>query len=273
MLPRPGSRQRRVGPYQYTHTVFGTETVFDHHHHRRGHLVMVYSGSWRDTAGGRELELEAGELLYHPVHYEHATRSTSPWTELIMLHLGVEVVRAFCPLYGNVTRDVHLPFEALRGVPDRIREELLRSDPATPVILESLTTQLLALGSRTPEEGGVLPPVWFSKVLTIINRTYNRPLTVSAIAAEVGISASRLAHVFRDVTSRSISEYIRECRVRAAAKALRETSASIGDVALSCGFYDQAHLTRAFKAVRGDTPLNYRRSQHRAPAPERKSAV
>jgi len=224
---------------------------------------MVFGGAWTDWIGGRRIKLAPGEVLFHPAKFTHSSSAAAPGTEIVTLRMTEEMTRAFCPLYGNVARDVHLPFETLRGVPDRIREELIAADQAAPLILESLVIQLLALGSRTAGETCGIPPVWLPAAMTFIHEAYATPLTVRSIAARVGVSPSRLAHVFREVMGRPVAVYVRECRVRAAAAALRESGAPIGDVAFACGFYDQAHLSRAFKALRSMTPLQYRRA-HRS---------
>lgn len=243
--------------------VFAGPKTFAEHRHVRPHLVMVFSGAWTDTSNGRKTNVAPGEVLFHPEKFVHTSRAAALGTEIVMMRVGIDMTRAFCPLYGNVARDVHLPFETLRGVPDRIREELVSPDQAAPFILESLAMQLMALGSRTDAGAAAIPPVWLPAAMTFIQQAYATPLTVSAIAAHVGVSPSRLAHVFRAVMGRSIAVYVREYRVRAAAAALRESMAPIGDVAVACGFYDQAHLSRAFKALRSMTPLQYRRA-HRA---------
>jgi len=253
----------RRGAFEFTHYVLREPTAFPEHQHKRSHMVIVYGGRWQDTSQGSPVELGAGEVLFHPARFVHASRAAEPDTELVLLRIDEEMTRAFCPLYGNVARDVHVPFEALRGAPDRIREELAHGDEAAQVILEALAMQIMALGSRTSGNGSSLPPPWLSIALSHIRRNATTPLTVGSIASHVGVSPSRLSHVFREVMGRSVTEYVRECRVRVAAAALRETSDPIGEVALACGFYDQAHLTRAFRTLRDMTPLQYRRA-HRS---------
>lgn len=48
---------------------------------------------------------------------------------------------------------------------------------------------------------------------------------------------------------------------------LRDTEESIAEIALSCGFCDAPHLSRAMKAERGITPAQYRKT-HPDRAPE-----
>ena len=40
---------------------------------------------------------------------------------------------------------------------------------------------------------------------------------------------------------------------------LERSTATVGEVALTCGFYDQIHFTKAFKAHTGLPPRPYRR--------------
>jgi transcriptional regulator GlxA family with amidase domain len=41
---------------------------------------------------------------------------------------------------------------------------------------------------------------------------------------------------------------------------MRDTQISLSDVALSCGFADQAHLTKCFRHLMQDTPSAWRRA-------------
>lgn len=253
----------RRGAFEFTHLHLRALTAFPEHRHNRPHMVIVYGGRWKETSSNGPIEVGAGEVLFHPAGFVHASNAGDPGTELVIVRVDLEMTQAFCPLYGNVARDVRLPFEVLRGIPDRIREELGHGDEAAAVILESLAMQMMALGSRTSGNGSWVPPLWLAEAIRHVRKALATPLTVRSLAASVGVSPSRLSHVFRAAMGRSVSEYIRECRVRAAAAALRETADPIGDVALACGFYDQAHLTRAFKTLRSMTPLEYRRA-HRS---------
>ena len=78
-----------------------------------------------------------------------------------------------------------------------------------------------------------------------------------ALARHVGLSAWHLIRVFRKATGLTPHAWLVDRRVHRARELLRagETPTHI---ALQCGFADQAHLTRAFKARLGVTPGQYR---------------
>jgi len=49
-------------------------------------------------------------------------------------------------------------------------------------------------------------------------------------------------------------------RITAGCRLLRETDASIAQIALDCGFSDHSAFSRAFRAVIGITPTRFRSS-------------
>jgi AraC-like DNA-binding protein len=53
-------------------------------------------------------------------------------------------------------------------------------------------------------------------------------------------------------------KYLRKLQMRMAARALVYTRKPLADVAMSCGFADQSHFSREFRAHFGRTPREYR---------------
>ena len=56
-----------------------------------------------------------------------------------------------------------------------------------------------------------------------------------------------------------MGETVRRRRVERATVQLRASTAPLADIAAECGFCDQSHMNRAFRAVLGRTPLDVRR--------------
>jgi AraC-like DNA-binding protein len=226
------------------------------HDHDEPHLVMVFNGQWEDSGLAGRWTLGEGEVLFHPARTSHAN-AWLPNTDIVLLSLSSRLIARFCALYGNCARPVHVGFDELGGVPDMLRAELQSPDSATTAVAEGLIVQMLALGSRASRNRSA--PVWLPRALQFVRANLSSSLSVQTVSAAAGISPSRLAHAFRAATGRTLREYVREARVGAAAHALRTTSRSVADIALSLGFYDQSHLCRAFKTLKRLTPLEYRR--------------
>tara|TARA_B100000678_G_scaffold265339_1_gene249432 strand:+ start:708 stop:1175 length:468 start_codon:yes stop_codon:yes gene_type:complete len=80
-----------------------------------------------------------------------------------------------------------------------------------------------------------------------------RDITLSRLAERVSLHPHYLLDVFRHQTGMSPLRYWRGRRIELALDELRR-GRDICDVAVRLGFYDQAHLTRAFKSFYGVTP-------------------
>jgi PAS domain S-box-containing protein len=84
-------------------------------------------------------------------------------------------------------------------------------------------------------------------------------LTVAEVARSVGISVNQLERLFRRALGETPQRCLLRIRVEQAGRLLRESRAGLAEVAQACGFYDQAHLSHAFSAEIGCSPLAYRR--------------
>jgi len=82
---------------------------------------------------------------------------------------------------------------------------------------------------------------------------------VIALARVVGGDPIHLARAFKQSTGFSVGQYRLRARVERARQLLAEGKLPIKAVGQDAGFYDQAHLTRSFRAVFGTTPLQYRK--------------
>ena len=77
--------------------------------------------------------------------------------------------------------------------------------------------------------------------------------TLEELAAEVGVSAHRLRHLFSDKLGISIKSYTLWARMRRAVELIAHGE-SLSVVAHDVGFSDPAHLTRTLKQFFGLTP-------------------
>ncbi|MFA1550394.1 helix-turn-helix domain-containing protein [Actinomadura chokoriensis] len=78
-------------------------------------------------------------------------------------------------------------------------------------------------------------------------------VTVAALAADVGWSRKHLNHRFREQVGLPPKVTARVLRFRRAVELLAG-GAGFAEAALACGYYDQAHLNREFRALSGCTP-------------------
>ena len=96
------------------------------------------------------------------------------------------------------------------------------------------------------------------KAILLIDSDLSAPLTLSALAAAQGLSEGYLATVFKKETGKTVSEYVRDKRMKHAAHLLTTTKLQIQTIALHCGIMDVQYFSKLFKKHTGKTPKEYR---------------
>ena len=99
------------------------------------------------------------------------------------------------------------------------------------------------------------------KVAEYIDGHYAESLAVPDLARLCNMGITAFKREFRRVFSISPGNYVMSIRINAVRRLLESSDKLISDIAAECGFFDQSHLTRAFRKERGMTPGEYRR-QH-----------
>jgi AraC family transcriptional regulator len=98
------------------------------------------------------------------------------------------------------------------------------------------------------------------QLIEFIEANLDQPLTLDAMAGQVGISPLYLARAFKAAVGQSPHQYVLARRIERAKELLRNTEMPIIDVALSVGFSSQSHLSHWMIRHTGVSPAVYRRS-------------
>ena len=91
----------------------------------------------------------------------------------------------------------------------------------------------------------------------VLGDDLQKDLPLDSLAREFSANPYTLIRRFRNLTGITPHAYRMNCRIERAKELLRE-GRDIGDTALECGFFDQSHLHRYFKAMTTITPQQYR---------------
>jgi AraC-like DNA-binding protein len=101
------------------------------------------------------------------------------------------------------------------------------------------------------------------QVMKIITSDLSERHRIEKLAAAFGVSPSSLNKYFHGVYGESIPAYLRGRRMNKAAEYLEKSSRQVADIALITGYENASKFAAAFKAVKGESPLEYR-SRRRA---------
>ena len=94
-----------------------------------------------------------------------------------------------------------------------------------------------------------------------IRKNYANIITLEAMAKKANMSPAYFSKKFREVTSFGFKEYLIRIRLAESCKLLLDTTDSITEIALSCGFNDSNYFGDLFRKVKGVSPLQYRKNK------------
>jgi transcriptional regulator GlxA family with amidase domain len=108
---------------------------------------------------------------------------------------------------------------------------------------------------------GGLAPWRIRRLETFVNDNISEPIFIADMAAVVRLSPHHFCRAFRISLRQSPHDYVLRCRVLRAEHLMRTTAMPLGQIAVDCGFADQAHFTKVFRKLGGASPGAWRRRE------------
>jgi AraC family transcriptional regulator len=140
--------------------------------------------------------------------------------------------------------------EALECDTERARASLSRAAALIRETIPSVTTSRKA----------VLAPWQVKKTIALIDERLCGRTWVTELAANVNLSQSHFSRCFRTFFGRPPKRFILERRIEHSLDLMLSSDGRLCDIALACGFNDQAHFSRSFRKLMGLTPNAWRRA-------------
>ena len=116
-------------------------------------------------------------------------------------------------------------------------------------------------GQKVLADSASLPKDKLRCAIEYINESLEKDLTLSEIAASVGMSPYHFAREFKQATGLPPHQYIIKRRIAQAKSLLAQTDLAIAEIAYRVGFASQSHFTTLFGKHTGTTPKVYRDSR------------
>jgi transcriptional regulator GlxA family with amidase domain len=105
------------------------------------------------------------------------------------------------------------------------------------------------------------------KVAGLMEANIEKPLSLDELGEEVGISRRQIERLFKRYLDRVPTKHYLEVRLRRARELLLQTSMSILDITIACGFQSPPHFSKCYRSLFGYPPSAERlQKKRRAPA-------
>lgn len=235
-------------------------------------------------AGGRRIYLGAGDVCVHNMDYADISRSSMPYRHyhgctVMIKDDSDELFRTFLTGAGIDFDSIVRATRAAGGVRvlrsngriDHIFGELYRGEAGRQGFLRLKVTELLLFLSGELKESAVEEHALHPETAELIKgverylwSNLGGNLTVPALCARFGISATSLKMHFKTMYGCPLHAYVNTCRMQVAARMLTEGTAKIGEIAYSVGFCNASKFSRAFFKYSGCTPARWRAEKRTA---------
>lgn len=248
------------------------EDVFAEHHvllnlQDTPHRVQ----NWRD-GDLRDFTFHKNEIVVTPAGMRSGWRWFAP-SDVIVVTLDPAKVAHFAQSELGMLLDP----QQLRDLPQFtdvdlctagviLRDALEEEDISSAVMFEAMSRVFLVkllqrYGRRRPEDvelSARFTSQHYQAVLSHVQSRLDQTITVDELANVTAMSPSHFARVFKETLGSTPMQFVMAYRVEQSIKMMEDLTRPLGDIALACGFSDQAHFTRSFKQLTGQTPRAYR---------------
>jgi len=156
------------------------------------------------------------------------------------LHRAITLLET---VLGQLQHQVHPAQGTLREATSLLRQQI--DSPTAKVVLN---------------DSGRMLPWQVRKVRDYIDSHIAGRVLVADLCALVQRSDAHFSRAFKRTFGESPHAFLVRRRVELAARYMLTTDAPLSDIALRCGFSDQAHLSKHFRQTAGQTPAVWRRA-------------
>jgi AraC family transcriptional regulator len=230
---------------------------FPQHAHVNPHLTLLLQGGTEEKWHKGVYERFAGDIVFYPAGEPHQNLQTLGGSKNINLEFDPSFFfqndldeSAIAKAAGKTATTKFLLLKVYR--------EMLLGDPGRDESIRLLLLDLLT-GPEKKEASYKSQPPWVGKVRQYLADKWNEPVSLQELSAVSGVHPITISKHFPRYFSCTLGEYLRRLKVEKALALVKSSNRSLMEIAFECGFADQSHFIRVFKALTGFIPNDFRK--------------
>ena len=255
------------------------------HFHNELELCLVLSGTVEFILHGVTHRFQKGDIILLNPRQAHEISAVQNWEHnqsrnclVLSLQISYKYCQRFFPSMSYAEFDeLHLnPFFPGDQLPllQKLLTELsscyFRQDPYYEFSCFSMINTLIeTLLKKVPghflsedeKKSMISRSERLSRITGYMEEHYMDRILLADLASLENLSLTYLSHFFKDNLGMSFQEYLSLLRLQQARQLVENTSMSITDISMTCGFSDCRYLNKVYLKEFGATPLEVRRNR------------
>ena len=242
------------------------------HKHQHWEIMLVTHGKLLHCIDGKEIIMSRGDMFlvrpddYHALLFPNEKTKGTHLNILLKNEYLKSVLDTYKEsLYDELTAKSEPCSVSLSDIEtQRVINQILNIHSVNSPVSEKVF-QLKAIASRLLNiiiENNLLHqklPDWLTDFLFVLSDPHLKESDVKALARYTPYSYPRLAPLFKNLTGRTLVEYLTEIKMKRAQDLLKTTDSPITQIALDLNYESLSHFIRTFKRIYGVTPSAFRK--------------
>lgn len=259
-LLQTGQYSGSVATLQYLNGLIIGTTVYekenfkrDFHYHENPHLTFILQGGNLENRRHQSRELKVGDVVFYHSGEFHQTLPAANFSRNINLEIENSFLEKFeiseSEIYTAVRRNPDSKFLILK-----MYKELLVSDNLSESSIQILLLNAVSSSQKLANH----QPEWVVRLYEILHDQWNEYHNLADLSDELKVHPVTISKYFSKYFGCTLGEYVRKIRVEKSLAMIRSNRHMLTEIGLECGFFDQTHFTRNFKALTGFLPKEFR---------------
>lgn len=236
--------------------------------HYSAHFILSGKGTY--TCGGKTYSLCAGQgfMIIPDMPNTYTADIDEPWKYIYANFCGADdetLVHSAGLNEDNMIFEFDLTDDMLHDLTmmhSASKDQSARGYDVTGYFLLVMSRLVKANTQRNANTN--LPQHYVRRAISYIEDNYPEKITVESIAAYVGIDRTGLYRIFKKNLNISPAQFLISYRLERAKAMMEHDNLTISEIAVSTGFFDEAHFTVAFSKKYGISPGRYHTELHTA---------
>ena len=231
------------------------------HWHEGIEVLCCTSGSSRVFCNENGYHMDPGEAVVVNSDFLHTVENLGDCRYYYLI-AEMELFSGLGFPVREVLLKEHVQDEYVRQCFENMAREMREQSPYYKAAMRGLVICLFSHLYRNYTAGPqpFMPPRQNNRLLLVregigyIRQNYQRDLTIEEICAHLGFSKYYFCHVFKELTGRTVIDYINYLRCSNARSLLATGKYNISESAGQSGFKNLSYFTRVYKRQMGELP-------------------